>query len=64
MAGVLHSSGELEEPTALTPRSQRKARGLEEPSERLLNLNLAASVVDESREPIAPSQARVAVKGI
>lgn len=58
------SSGELEEPTALTP--QRKARGLEEPFERLLNLNLAASVpvVNESKEPICPNQACVAVKGI
>lgn len=64
MAGVLSSSGELEEPTALTPWSQRKARGLGEPFERLLNLNLAASVVGESREPIAPSQARAAVKRI
>lgn len=60
------SSGELEEPTALTPQSQRKARGPEESFERLLNLNSAASVpvVNQSKEPIAPNQARVAVKGI
>lgn len=58
------SSGELEEPTALTPQSQGKACGLEEPFERLLNLNLAASVVNESKEQITPNQAHVAVKGI
>lgn len=49
------SPGGLEEPAALTPQSQRKAYGLEEPFERLLNLNLAASVpvLNESKEPTA-----------
>lgn len=57
---------ELEVSTALTPQRQRKARGLEEPFKRLLNLNLVASVpvLNESKEPIGHNETGIAAKTI
>lgn len=64
---MCHSStGELEDSAALTPQGQRKARGLEEPFKRLLNLNLVASVpvLNESEELIGPNKTGIAGKGV
>lgn len=60
------STGELEGSTALTPQRERKARGLEEPFKRLLNLNLVASApaLNESKEPIGPNETGIAANGI